>query len=120
MSESFFKSDVVIDELNDIQETYTDLLQMSQDLSNFSPSERLDHINKTLELIAKQKVFYSRLALASHGLDPDQDTEEVQYVKERIDMLSNQYSGGMNLLAILDQMETKLRSWKQEIRNAES
>jgi len=120
MTESFFKSDVVVEELEDIQKTYTDLLKMSQNLSEFSPSERLDHINKTLELIAKQKVFYARLALASHGLDPDEDTEEVNYVKDRIDMLSTEYSGGMNLLAILDQMETKLRNWKKEIRDAES
>ena len=67
--ESFFKSDVVVEELQDIQKTYTDLLKMSAGLAEFSPKERLDHIEKTLELIAKQKVFYARLALASHGIE---------------------------------------------------
>ena len=59
VDEEFFKSDAVQSELEDIQQTYTDLLKMSAGLSDFSPEERLDHIEKTLVLIAKQKVFLS-------------------------------------------------------------
>jgi len=118
--ESFFESDVVQQELTDIQETYTQLLKISSGLAEFSPSERLDHINKTLELIAKQKVFYSRLALASHNISGDENDEEATFVKEKIDTLSAQYSGGLNLMLILQQMEDKLRSWKKEIQDAES
>ena len=118
--ESFFESDVVQQELTDIQETYTQLIKISSGLAEFSPSERLDHINKTLELIAKQKVFYSRLALASHNISGDENDEEATFVKEKIDTLSAQYSGGLNLMLILQQMEDKLRSWKKEIQDAES
>ena len=118
--ESFFKSDVVKDELDDIQETYTDLLQMSAGLKDFTPQERLDHIEKTLELIAKQKVFYSRLALASHGISPDDENEEAKFVKDRIDTLSQAYSGGMNLMMIMQTMEDKLQTWRKEIKDAQS
>ena len=119
MSNDFFKSDVVQEELEDIQTTYTDLLKMSAGLSTISPEERLDHINKTLELIAKQKVFYSRLALASHGID--EEDEDASFVKEKIDTLSTQYSGGMNLMFILQSMEDKLLGWKKELtEDAES
>tara|TARA_B100000212_G_scaffold317869_1_gene273851 strand:+ start:1768 stop:2124 length:357 start_codon:yes stop_codon:yes gene_type:complete len=118
MSNDFFKSDVVQEELEDIQSTYTDLLKMSAGLSTFSPAERLDHINKTLELIAKQKVFYSRLALASHGID--EEDEDAAFVKDKIDTLSTQYSGGMNLMVILQSMEDKLMVWKKELSDAES
>ena len=118
--ESFFESDVVQQKLTDIKETYTQLLKISSGLAEFSPSERLDHINKTLELIAKQKVFYSRLALASHKISGDENDEEATFVKEKIDTLSAQYSGGLNLMLILQQMEDKLRSWKKEIQDAES
>ena len=118
--ESFFESDVVQQELTDIQETYTQLLKISAGLAEFSPRERLEHIEKTLELIAKQKVFYSRLALASHNISGDENDEEASFVKEKIDTLSAQYSGGLNLMLILQQMEDKLRSWKKEIQDAES
>tara|TARA_A100001201_G_scaffold66864_1_gene62330 strand:+ start:258 stop:620 length:363 start_codon:yes stop_codon:yes gene_type:complete len=120
MTDGFFKSDLVVEELEDIQQTYTDLLKMSAGLSDFSPQERLDHIEKTLELIAKQKVFYSRLALASHGVDPETEDEDAKYIKDRIDTMSQNYSGGMNLMMILQTMEDKLQTWRREIKDAES
>jgi len=112
MSESFFKSEVVVEELEDIQKTYLELLKMSSDLKSFTPTERLDHIEKTLELIAKQKVFYARLALASHEVDSNNDASEI---KDRIDMLSGEFSGGLNLMSILNQMEEKLQHWRKNI-----
>ena len=118
--ESFFESDVVQQELTDIQETYTQLLKISAGLADFSPRERLEHIEKTLELIAKQKVFYSRLSLASHNISGDENDEEASFVKEKIDTLSAQYSGGLNLMLILQQMEDKLRAWRKELKDAES
>ena len=114
--ESFFKSEVVVEELQDIQKTSTDLLKMSAGLAEFSPKERLDHIEKTLELIAKQKVFYARLALASHGIEPGDESEEVGFLKSRIDHMSEVYSGGHSLLTILDQMEQKLQTWRYNIK----
>lgn len=118
--DKFFESDAVRTELEDIQKTYTDLLKMSAGLSDFTTEERLDHIEKTLELIAKQKVFYARLALASHGMSPDDGNEEASFVKERIDTMSKQYSGGMDLMMILQTMEDKLQGWRREIKNAKS
>ena len=109
----FFKSEVVQEELEQIQECYTELLQMSAGLKDFSPKERLDHIEKTLELVAKQKVFYARLQLAANELQDDDSAKEI---KSRIEMMSTEYSGGMNLTYVLDQMENKLRSWRQELK----
>lgn len=112
MTESFFQSEMVTEDLEDIQETYTELLKMSAGLSDFSPQERLDHIEKTLELVAKQKIFYARLALASHEVTGD----EAKEAKARIDFMAEQHSGGLNLLMILDQMETKLQTWRKELQ----
>tara|TARA_B100001142_G_C14304773_1_gene644336 strand:- start:1059 stop:1427 length:369 start_codon:yes stop_codon:yes gene_type:complete len=117
----FFKSDVVKDEVEQIQECYTELLKMSSGLKEFNPEQRLEHVEKTLELIAKQKVFYSRLALASHGMDPtDENDKEAKYVKDRIDLLSQEYSGGLNLMMILQTMEDKLQVWRKELKDAKS
>ena len=68
MTDDFFTSEVVQKELEDIQECYTELLKMSAGLKEFNPQERLEHIEKTLELVSKQKVFYARLQLASNEL----------------------------------------------------
>ena len=115
MTDDFFKSQVVQKELEQIQECYTELLKMSSGLADFSPKERLDHIEKTLELVAKQKVFYARLQLAANEL---QDDDSAKAIKERIEVMSGQFSGGMNLTMVLDQMENKLRTWRKELKES--
>ena len=109
----FFKSEVVQKELEAIQECYTELLKMSAGLKEFNPQERLEHIEKTLELVSKQKVFYARLQLAANELQDDDSAKEI---KKRIEMMSTEYSGGLNLNMVLDQMENKLRTWRKELR----
>ena len=109
----FFTSEVVQKELEEIQECYTELLKMSSGLKEFNPQERLEHIEKTLELVAKQKVFYARLQLAANELQDDDSAAEI---KKRIEMMSTEYSGGLNLNMVLDQMETKLRQWRSELK----
>ena len=111
----FMQSEVVQSELEQIQQCYTELLQMSAGLKDFSPKERLDHIEKTLELVAKQKVFYARLQLAANELQDDDSAKEI---KSRIEMMSTEYSGGMNLNMVLDQMENKLRMWRKELKES--
>ena len=111
----FFKSEVVQEELEAIQECYTELLKMSAGLKEFNPQERLEHIEKTLELVAKQKVFYARLQLAANELQDDDSAKEI---KSRIEMMSTEYSGGLNLTMVLDQMENKLRMWRKELKES--
>ena len=113
MTDDFFTSEVVQKELEDIQECYTELLKMSAGLKEFNPQERLEHIEKTLELVSKQKVFYARLQLASNEL---QDADSAKEIRKRIEMMSTEYSGGMNLTMVLDQMEDKLRVWRKELK----
>jgi hypothetical protein len=118
MTSEFFKSEVVMEELEDLQSTYTELLKMSQGFEDFNPQERLEHIEKTLELIAKQKVFYSRLQLMSNYVtDEEDDEDEVKMVKDRIDSISAIYSGGNNLMGILLAMEDKLLGWRKQIQS---
>ena len=111
----FFKSEVVQEDLEAIQECYTELLKMSAGLKEFNPQERLEHIEKTLELVAKQKVFYARLQLAANELQDDDSAKEI---KSRIEMMSTEYSGGLNLTMVIDQMENKLRMWRKELKES--
>ena len=111
----FMQSEVVQEELEHIQQCYTELLKMSAGLKDFQPKERLEHIEKTLELVAKQKVFYARLQLAANELQDDDSAKEI---KSRIEMMSTEYSGGLNLTMVLDQMENKLRMWRKELKES--
>lgn len=119
--EDFFKSEVVKEELDDLQETYTELLQMSQGFQSFDKEARIEHIEKTLDLIAKQKVFYSRLQLMAGYVEANsedaEEKSEIGEMKERIDQMSSMYSGGGNLLNILQVMEDKLLGWKKDLKD---
>ena len=119
MTDNFFKSEIVQEELNDLQTTYTELLRMSQDFGGFDTDMKIEHINKTLELIAKQKVFYSRIEMMANYVEEDGDEEsEVQEMKQRIDTVSNLYTNGeSNLLQILQVMENKLLGWKKTLQS---
>jgi hypothetical protein len=119
MTEEFFKSEIVQEELNDLQSTYTELLRMSQQFGGFDDEMKIEHINKTLELIAKQKVFYSRIEMMANYVEEDGDKEtEVQEMKQRIDTVSNLYTNGEgNLLQILQVMEDKLLGWKKNLQS---
>ena len=114
--DDFFQSDVVRNSLEDIQVTYTELLKMSAGFAEYDIKKRVEHIDKTLELIAKQKVFYARLALAAQEDDSD---EAVEFIKDRVDTLSFKTTGGMDLMSVLQVMEDKLIGWKKEMNNAE-
>ena len=123
MNEDFFRSEVIQAELDDLQTTYNDLLKMSSKLNQLDKSQQLNHINKTLELIAKQKVFYARIQLMSNYVSDDEDGEssDVKEVKERIDQVSTIYSGGSsNLLDILQAMEDKLLCWKRDLEGVDN
>ena len=48
-------------------------------------------------------------------LQEDKEDDEVMDMKKRIDNVSGMYSGGKNLLEILEAMETKLLQWKSAL-----
>jgi uncharacterized protein with PhoU and TrkA domain len=111
MSEPFYESDVVRDELKEMENLYIQLAKMSMHFNSLEEDEKLDHIEKTLELIAKQKVFYARLALMSH------EDEEAREVKYRIDTMTEMYSNGKHINQVLDEMEEKLLSLRSGLDN---
>ncbi|ADO97613.1 DUF1825 domain-containing protein [Synechococcus phage S-ShM2] len=94
---SFFKSEIVQDNLQDIFETYKGIAAMSSELPHMDKHGRIQHINDTLMLVEKQKVFYTRLVLAS------MTDEEAKDMKVRIDSLTNAF-GYANLTECMDGM----------------
>ena len=67
MSE-FFESEIVREELDEInkmqQEIYSDLASFG----NLSPEEKKEHIEKLSDLLVKQRIMYTRLSLSN---DPE-------------------------------------------------
>ena len=106
---SFFQSEQVQENLNDIFQTFQ-RISLTSTLS-MDIEGRLDHIDSCKELIEKQKTFYFRLQLASKT-DP-----EAADMKERITALTQAF-GFKDLNECMDQMIMTLeQAAKKELDN---
>ena len=108
MSEPFYHSEVVRQELHDMQSLYKDLYDISIRFPLMAQQEKRDHLEKTMELVAKQKVFYARLSLMSL------EDKEAADLKIRIDQMTALYSGGQGINDVLENMSKRLKSWRKE------
>ena len=82
---SFFQSEQVQENLQDIFNTYQQLSYMTSRLPGMNKEQKLDHIERCKALIDKQRTFYTRLCLASA-----EDSEAAE-MKTRINALSNAF-----------------------------
>ena len=103
---SFFKSEQVQTNLQDIFDTYKEIASMTSQLGSMNKEEKLDHIEDCKVLIDKQKTFYGRLCLAS-AEDP-----EAADMKTRINALSNAF-GYQDLGECMDAMVETLEAAAQ-------
>ena len=106
---SFFNSEIVRDDLEQIFQTYQQIAKMSASMPDMDHHARVTHINETKRLVEKQKLFYTRLCLASN-----EDSEALQ-MRERIDALTQAF-GYANLNECVEGMLSILNdAMKKEI-----
>ena len=103
---SFFKSEQVQMNLQDIFETYQEVASMTSKLGNMNKEEKLDHIEDCKGLIDKQRTFYGRLCLAAA------EDSEAADMKTRINALSQAF-GYSDLLECMDAMVMTLEQAAQ-------
>lgn len=106
---SFFQSDQVQENLQDIFETYQQIASMTSKLGSMNKQEKLDHIADCKVLIDKQRTFYGRLCLAA-----SEDSEAAD-MKTRINALSQAF-GYQHLAECMDAMvETLEKAAQREV-----
>ena len=108
---SFFNSNQVQKNLQDIFNTYQALAQKSSQLTRMSKEERAVHIEECKELIDKQKTFYFRLQLAA------KEDKEALDMKDKINQLSQAF-GYDTLLTCMDAMILTLENAEKDLDRA--
>ena len=61
---NFFESDMVRDELIDINQLQQEIYSSTMSFPSMSRKDKLEHIDKLTELLEKQKIMYARLSLS--------------------------------------------------------
>ena len=73
---SFFKSDIVREELEQINSMQEEIYSHAMRFPTMSRQEKLEHIEQLTELLLKQKIMYTRVSLS--------DDPEALQIKENI------------------------------------
>ena len=94
---SFFQSEQVKTNLQDIFNCYQKISSMTAQLPSMNKEEKLAHIDSCKDLIDRQRTFYGRLCLAA-----SEDTDAAD-MKTRINALANAF-GYENLAICMDAM----------------
>ena len=108
MSE-FFKSDIVREELDDINTMQQKVYSNIMNLSVLPPEEQVEHIELLIELLEKQRVMYTRLSLSDDPL--------AKKMKEQLEK-SVQLMGfppGTSIQVLFDGMDQTIKNLKQQL-----
>ena len=64
----FFESDMVREELTDINQLQQEIYSSTMNFPNMSRKDKLEHVDKLTDLLDRQKIMYARLSLSD---DPE-------------------------------------------------
>ena len=106
----FFESEIVREELQEINELQEEIYGKMMNLSQLSTSEdRKEHVEKLTTLLEKQRLMYTRLSLSD---DPEAIKMKEQ-LQQSVQMLG--FPAGTNMQVLFDGMKSTIESFKQRI-----
>ena len=108
MSE-FFESEIVQDELNEINKMQEEIYGNMMSFAELDLDEKMEHIEQLTELLDKQKVMYTRLALS----DDPQAVEMKEKLRQSVTMLG--FPEGTDISVLFDSMRQTIESLKQNV-----
>ena len=108
MSE-FFESEIVQDELNEINKMQEEVYGNMMSFNDLDLDEKIEHIEHLSELLDKQKVMYTRLALS----DDPQAIEMKEKLRQSVTMLG--FPEGTDISVLFDSMRQTIESLKQNV-----
>ena len=108
MSE-FFESNIVQDELNEINQMQKEIYGNMMSFFDLDLDEKMEHIDQLTELLEKQKVMYTRLSLSN---DP-QAIEMKEKLQQSVTMLG--FPEGTDMSILFEGMRKTIESLKQNV-----
>ena len=64
----FFDSDIVREELQEINQLQMSIYRNAMKFGTFSREDKVDHIERLTELLERQKVMYTRISLSDNSV----------------------------------------------------
>ena len=108
MSE-FFESEIVQDELNEINEMQQEIYRDLTSFGTLDSEEKKEHIEKLSTLLEKQRLMYTRISLS----DDPKAIEMKEHLQQSVQMMGFPQGTDMNVL--FDNMDKTINNLKKNV-----
>jgi|TARA_B100001939_G_C16742756_1_gene530482 phosphopantetheine adenylyltransferase len=108
MSE-FFNSDIVREELQEINELQMSIYENAMKFGTFSRDDKVDHIERLTELLERQKVMYTRISLSN---DPEA-VDLKNHLQKSVELMG--FPEGTDMLLLFSGMSNTIDNLKKSI-----
>ena len=106
---NFFESEIVQDELEDINRMQHEVYSAMGSLNSLSKEEKRDHIDQLTELLEKQRVMYTRLSLS----DDPQAVKMKEQLQKSVQLMG--FPAGTDIQVLFDGMKQTISNLRQHV-----
>ena len=110
MSE-FFNSDIVREELQEINELQMSIYKNAMKFGTFSRDDKVDHIERLTELLERQKVMYTRISLS----DDPEAVDLKNHLQKSVELMG--FPEGTDMFLLFSGMSNTIENLKKSIDN---
>ena len=105
----FFDSDIVREELQEINELQMSIYKNAMKFGTFSREDKVDHIERLTELLERQKVMYTRISLSD---DPEAIVMK-EHLEKSVRLLG--FPEGTDMALLFNGMSNTIESMKSQL-----
>ena len=106
---NFFDSEIIKEELEEINELQQEVYGDAFNLMRMSSAERVEHVENLETLLEKQKIMYTRLSLS----DDPQAIEMKKNLEKSVKLMG--FPTGTDMSQLFDAMDKTIEKLKQSI-----
>ena len=107
----FFDSDIVREELQEINELQMSIYKNAMKFGTFSREDKVDHIERLTELLERQKVMYTRISLS----DDPEAIDLKNHLQKSVELMG--FPEGPDMLLLFSGMSNTIENLKKSIDN---
>ena len=108
---NFFDSDIVREELQEINELQMSIYKNAMKFGTFSREDKVDHIEKLTELLEKQKLMYTRISLS----DDPEAVDLKKHLQKSVELMG--FPEGTDMALLFSGMSNTIETLKKSIDN---
>ena len=105
----FFDSDIVRQELQEINELQMSIYRNAIKFGTFSREDKVEHIEKLTELLERQKVMYTRISLS----DDKEAIDLKNHLQKSVELMG--FPEGTDMLLLFSGMSNTIENMKSQL-----